>query len=85
METVLYAVFVATSARASVAELADMLQVRWQVLIWLWRSGFPSLASCRHACMPWTEQSKPQTRLAIGQHMGFARSVLKEFWAHTLP
>ena len=27
VETVLYAVFVATSARASVAELADMLQV----------------------------------------------------------
>ena len=50
----LYAVFVATSARASVVELADMLQARRLVLIWLWISflhvNFLQV-SCRYACI----------------------------------
>ena len=70
VETVLYAVFVATSARASVAELGDMLQVRWQVLNF--GSGDQRCFHSRPVLACFGQQkAHPQTRLNGSQQKGF--------------
>ena len=91
VETVLYAVFVATSARASVAELADMLQVGWQILTWLLRQdkrqsntrqrkGWQSrLMCCRHACTLW---KKPADLRKSVRDVGSASNVHGVMCAH---